>query len=441
MNVAAQWYISGGSGVEVAASIEAGIREGRLPPASRLPTVRELAGSLGLSPTTVAGVYRDLGHRGLLTAAGRLGTTVSARPPVALSWRQVFAPGIHDLASGNPDPALFPKLARHLRRLEVPTTNYGDPANDAELVELARRRFSADGVPAHHLTVVGGALDGVERVLQAHLRPGDRVAVEDPGYPGILDLVAALGLVARPVAVDDCGPRPDALAAALGAGAAALVLTPRAQNPYGAALDPERAADLGALLDSHPTVLVVEDDHAGEIAGVGACTLCAAERPRWAVIRSVAKSLGPDLRLAVLTGDAVTVARIEGRRLLGTGWVSHILQRLVVDLWNDPATPRLLQDAARTYAERRSALVSALAGHGIAAHGRSGINVWIPVTHEAGAVAALLDRGWGVLAGERFRIRAGRAIRVSTARLSPEDARHFAADLAAALEIAPARLA
>lgn len=54
--------------------------------------------------------------------------------------------------------------------------------------------------------MTSGALDGIERALTAHLRPGDRVAIEDPGWANLLDLLAALGLSAEPVRVDDDGP-------------------------------------------------------------------------------------------------------------------------------------------------------------------------------------------------------------------------------------------
>jgi DNA-binding transcriptional MocR family regulator len=267
----------------------------------------------------------------------------------------------------------------------------------------------------------------------AHLRPGDRVAVEDPGFPRLLDLVTALGLVPVAVAIDDSGPRPEALADALAAGIDALVLTPRAQNPFGAALDAGRARALRAALADHPDVLVVEDDHAGPISGAAAHPVVSGASNRWAVVRSVSKSLGPDLRLAALTGDPVTTDRVEGRLRAGPGWVSHLLQSLVTDLWADERTTERVERAERAYEERRAALIGALADHGIVAHGRSGLNVWVPVPAEEPVVAGLQLRGWSVSAGQRFRIEAGPAVRVSIATLTPPEALGLAEDLAVVL--------
>ena len=87
----------------------------------------------------------------------------------------------------------------------------------------------------------------MERILGAWLRPGDRVAVEDPGYPPLLDLLAALDLSAEPMALDESGVRPDALARALGR-AVAVIVVPRAQSPTGAAWHPGRAAELARIL-------------------------------------------------------------------------------------------------------------------------------------------------------------------------------------------------
>jgi DNA-binding transcriptional MocR family regulator len=235
------------------------------------------------------------------------------------------------------------------------------------------------------------------------------------------------------VAIDDSGPLPEALAAALKSRVQALIVTPRAQNPTGAALDEERVRELRRVLCDYPDVLVFEDDHAGPVAGARAHTLCDAGRARWAVARSVSKSLGPDLRLAFLAGDATTIARVEGRTGIGMRWVSHLLQRLVLAVSRQRGIAQQLRRAERTYSERRSALIDALAAHGIDAHGRSGLNVWIPVPDEGEAIAGLLERGWAVTSGARFRIDTPPAIRICIARLAPADAESLADDLAQVL--------
>ena len=201
-----------------------------------------------------------------------------------------------------------------------------------------------------------------------------RVAVEDPGYAGLLDLLDALGLGVEPVAVDDSGPVPDALAAALRRGARAAIFTPRAQNPMGSAITVGRAGELAEIVSRQPDLLVVEDDHAGPVAGAPAVSVIAAgaASAHAIAVRSSSKALGPDLRVALVAGDAETVAAVEARQAVGAGWVSHILQELVLVLLSDPATSALMDRAALAYAARRGALLDALARLGVAAHGRSG---------------------------------------------------------------------
>ena len=421
-------------------SVESEVHSGRLPLGSLLPTVRELSAVLKVSPATVAAAYKTLRVRGLTAASGRLGTRVAARPPSpAVKRTGTITPGLIDLATGNPDPALLPPLALGLRAVASESHLYGDPAELRGLMNFLEAEFDADGIPSSATTIVGGALDGIERVLREHLRPADAIAVEDPSFPGVLDLLAAAGFSRVPVDVDDQGPVPESLEQALRR-ARAMVVTPRAQNPTGAALTPERAGDLRRILRKHDHVLLIENDPLGPVAGAAVVTL-AGETRHWVVIRSTSKFLGPDLRVAALAGDELTIARVEGRQALGARWVSTILQQLVLALWSDPSSGRLLARAAEVYGQRRSALLAALASRGIDAHGRSGFNVWIPVRQETPVVNALAERGWGVMAGERFRLRSAPAIRVTCARLSSSDAERFAASLAESVQQTSVRFA
>jgi DNA-binding transcriptional MocR family regulator len=306
-------------------------------------------------------------------------------------------------------------------------------------VALARKQFTSDGVPAGPVAVVSGALDGIERVLREQLRPGDRVLVEDPGFTGVVDLLHALSLVPVPIAVDDEGLLPFAIQRA--GAAEAIIVTPRAQNPTGAAITERRGRQLRAILRQRPELLVIEDDHAGPIAGAPHVTLVEPSRERWAVVRSVSKSLGPDLRLAIMAGDPRTIARVEGRQTLGIRWVSHILQGLVVALWRDKRVQKQLARAERTYTRHRVALLDALHAQGIEAHGQSGLNVWIPLIEETAVVQSLFQRRWAVAAGERYRLKTVPAIRVTVASLDVNDATAFAADLADVLRPAQRRAA
>lgn len=425
-----QTYISGRTSVNIARSIENAVAGGKAPAGEQLPAVRALAEHLSVSPATVAAAYRLLQDRGVIVADGRRGTRVRHASPVATQSEIAVPHGARDLSTGNPASSLLPDLGRVVKRLTLEPRLYGEELNEPELLEIAREQFDADHVPSAHISVVSGALDGIERVLREHLRAGDRVAVEDPCFTGVLDLLNALALVPVPVRVDDEGLVPAELRRALKS-CDALVVTPRAQNPSGAAHTARRARELRSILAARPELLIVEDDHAGLIAGAPYLTLVDRNRLRWAVVRSVSKSLGPDLRVAMLASDAHTHARVEGRQTLGIRWVSHILQRVVVTMLRDRATLRLLAKTAKTYTERRLALVRALAAHGLPAHGASGLNVWIDVPEESAIVQALLQRGWAVKAGERYRLDAPPGIRVTTADLEPQDALRLAADLAA----------
>jgi DNA-binding transcriptional MocR family regulator len=337
------------------------------------------------------------------------------------------------LASGNPDPTLLPDLGPFLRRIEPPHQLYGGEPAISALICLAEAEFAEDGINPGDIAVVSGALDGIERALQAQLRPGDVVAVEDPGFAGLFDLLRALGLALRPVPVDQKGMVPAVLAEALGEGATAVVVNPRGQNPTGASLDKARAKELGRVLDAAPDALVVEDDHLGPIAGSPRLSLTTG-RARWVAARSVAKSLGPDIRLALLAGDAQTISRVRGRQAVGPQWVSHLLQRLVAMLWSSASVAATLERAAEVYGERRDCLVDALAKHGIEAQTSTGITVWVPVPEEAPVVQSLLERGWAVSPGAPYRLQSERAIRVTTSTLKEREADELAEAIEAALQ-------
>jgi DNA-binding transcriptional MocR family regulator len=445
--VAVRYQFTGAPASEISASVEAGVRSDALPSGAGLPAVRTLAADLGVSPATVAAAYQALRQRGIVETAGRNGTRIRPRPAVRgeRASRRIAVPeGVLDLVSGEPDPRLRPPLTTALAA--VAATDAGGYATGGplpELVDVARATFAADGIDLDgaDFDVTGGALDGIERVLAAHLRPGDRVAVEDPGWANLLDLLAALGLHPLAVPVDADGPTPAGLQSALVAGARAVVVTTRAHNPTGATVTADRAATLRAVLAEHSGVLVIEDDHAAQLSAEPLHALAGATTS-WAFIRSASKPFGPDLRVALVAGDETTIARVRGRQSVGTGWVSTVLQRIVLSLMTDPSVAKLVGAARKSYEQRRAALVSALIARGVPAVGRSGINVWVPLPggDETATVARLRDAGYAVAPGSLHRLASPPGVRITISNLDVDGVDALADAVAHAVAGPPAPL-
>jgi DNA-binding transcriptional MocR family regulator len=434
-----QYQVSGDSAASISASIETGVLRGDWVSGAALPAVRVLADQLHVSPATVAKAYQELRQRGVVETEGRRGTRIRSRPPIAgprAALRLPVPPGVRDLSDGEPDVHRLPSLGPALRAVaegDDKPQGYASAVAMPALTDAARLRLAADGVPVERATIAAtsGTLDAVERLLTAHLRPGDAVAVEDPGWANLLDLLAACGLRPVPFSVDDDGPDPVSLAEALRAGARAVIITARAQNPTGGSLTAERAAEVRDVLSQHPAVLLVEDDHAAELAEVPLQCL-GPITGSWAFVRSASKPFGPDLRIAVLAGDETTIARVVGRMRIGTGWVSTVLQRTLLHLWQDDQVTALIAEASRAYGRRRRALCEALVERGLTATGKTGINVWVQVSDETRAVGLLRDRGYAVAPGSLFRVAAPPGIRITISSLDEAEIPALADAVAAA---------
>ncbi|MGA4862541.1 aminotransferase class I/II-fold pyridoxal phosphate-dependent enzyme [Streptomyces lavendulocolor] len=428
--------IRGTTAAEIAGSVRDQVASGGLAPGSVLPPVRALAAGLGVNRNTVALAYRRLVEAGVAETRGRGGTVVAAVPQLAREGTGAGAGDDRvDLAGGNPDPGLLPDLLSVARRGDYGRPLYGEPAVDAGLDAWARADFAEDIDHPFRTLVTHGAVDATERLLDAHLTRGDLVAIEDPCFLASIGILRLNGYRSAPVAVDGAGMRPDALRAALEAGARAVVCTPRAHNPTGASLTGERAADLRAVLAGHPQVLVVEDDHFSAVSARPYHRITPPGSARWALVRSVSKFLGPDLRLALVAADAGTATHLEARLGAGTSWVSHLLQHITRELLLDPRVHELHERAREAYARRSGLLVERLRAHGIdVPHRPDGLNVWVDIGVDArAAVTALAERGWAVRPGHLFAPDPSAhrgAIRVTSSTLTAARAEAFAAALA-----------
>ena len=432
-----QELVKTGSSVKLEAKLARLVRSGRLAPEALLPPVRELALAIQVSPGTVAAAYKALRAQGLVTADRRRGTRVLPRP-AQREYGDAPAPlGTRDLQVANPDPLLLPDLRPIFAGLDARSDSYGGAHAEPALLERMRADFAESGIDGRHVVVVSGAISAIHRGLSACIGRGDKVAVEDPGFNEHHASVLAHGALLEPVALDAQGMLPESLAAALRAGARAVILAPRFQSPTGAALTKARAAALRAVLDQHPEVAVLADDYASLLCEARYHDCFGKGRARWLVVRSFNKPLAPDLRVGVAAADAETCDRIQREQWLTDGWVSIYLQRAAAAALASRKIAALLERARETYASRRTALLEALALRGIAAQGATGLNVWIPVPDEAAAARGMLERGVCVRAGARYRLRSPSAIRLTIAEVPPREAAGLADRLAEVLRASP----
>ena len=422
----------------IAMGISRLISSGDLAPGDRLPTVRELAAELGVSPATVSHGWQALAAAGLITSRGRSGSFVRSTPRAWLPPRYRSMAGLPDarldLSTGTPDPELLPGLGAALESAServsrrAGTASYLEVPVIPELEVLLRETwpFTPGG-----LTVVDGALDALSRSLDEILQFGDRVVVEDPGFPPVFDLLDRFGAERIPVALDEYGMRPDLLATALTLGPVAIVLQPRAQNPTGVSMTAARAQELAAVIRQSASrqssrtrrdVIVIEDDHSGEIATAADVSLGAALPDQVVHIRSFSKSHGPDLRIAALGGPDDLIDRVVARRILGPGWTSRMLQTVLFHLLTDAVPVAEVAHARSLYRERQDSLAMALTAAGVPARGGDGINTWLEVADERAAVRVLAAAGIRVAAGTPFLADEGRQFVRVTAGMVRTDA-------------------
>lgn len=351
--------------LRVASNLRTLAAGGLLAPGDRMPSIREVCRHHRVSPSTAMRAFGELERSGVVEARDRSGHYVlpsGARPPapsmpppvtepvrvgisgeVETLFRTAGSPDIVQLGATMPDPDLLPAadLARHLAAAArsdpgTLTRYFFEPALPSLAAEICRR-YTAQGCPLSpaEITVTAGGMEALNLAIRAVTRPGDIVAVESPGYFGLLEILESLGLRALPIPTG-CAEGIDlsALRIALEEHPLrALVHVPSFSNPTGSCMSDARRKELAALLEDYGVPLV-EDDVYGELyfgparprpvrtwAGSGDVLLCG----------SLSKCLGPGMRVGWVAGGRFTE---DIRRL------KHI---------TSVSTPASIQSAAASY--------------------------------------------------------------------------------------------
>lgn len=457
----------------LADSVAAAIAAGQLAHDEQLPTVRDLAGQLGVSGTTVAAAYRTLAEQKLVIGKVGSGTRISgmAKPvqlgsvPVAKIyedypskvplWRRRTQtnhiaslarafPEARNYASGTPNPDLLPLAALKQAWLRATTEvtakdlQYAGPAPLALLRDALLRRLERDSVPAAAADLLMGSsaqqLMTLALQIAGELRQNTNllVGVEEPGYPTLFDSYERMGSRLTGMSVDAEGAVPAAVEAALNRGVDVLVFTPRAHNPTGVSWSPRRLAQLAEVIAAYPDVLVVEDDQFAEAANTAAGSLLGDPRleNRVVYIRSFSKVIAPDLRLALAVARPQLRSLLTEAKFYTDGWSSSFSQRALAHVLSDPDTDVAIGNARVAYNRRRARFVSTLSALDKSSilglmPAADGVNVWLELKNGISA-ADVAERAAaaGIIfaTGEPFFVRAGRddALRVNTGMLAED---------------------
>lgn len=421
------------------------IVDGTLEAGTRLPTVRDVATEVGVSVGTIAQAWALLREGGLVETRRRGGTRViEGHGPTAENF-----PGWHavDLLRHSPDPQLVPSLEDALtqavhqpgihawsrehvvdqlaeqlaERLPDQPRSYAAVSSGTEALWLATR--AAVDVAAGAASAEHAAEAGVGLRTAAGAEPV--VAVEEPAAPGYLGVLRGMGLAPVGVAVDEQGPRPEALSAALEQGAVAVVLSPSGAFSDRHRLTAERAMALEPLLAAAGEVTIIEDDPLGPLAEDGEAVPSLEALFPHRTLRAIGfeRAFGMDLRSSVLAGDAELIRRCIARRSGGVASTSRILQHALAHQLRDPVVAHRLASARKHYAARRELTVERFAAAGLTARSGPGSwAVWVEIDDEQSAALALGARGIVVDVGSSCVVapRPTGLLRLSTAQL-PED--------------------
>lgn len=404
----------------IALETSALIRAGALPVGTKLPAIRDLAFVLGISPATISEAWSELRRQKIISGRGRNGTWVSGdrfiAKPERLASSGNYGEGVLNLTSAVPDVRLLPQLEKALA--------YGASADDLnsyersrilpELEAAARRTWPYE--PEAFLATNGG-YNAVYTLLHALVTPGASVAIENPTAMRLLDILEDRGVRILPVQCDRNGPLPSSLRDAMKYKPVAFLFQPRLHSVTGRSVSKTRLDSLADVLDGSDT-LIIEDDGVADISAAPRHSLGGRFPDRVIHILSYSKTLGPDLRLAVLSSSQVIVEQIQSYRSFSAGWTSRILQSAAAWLLRDPTTEETLERARTIYQKRRDDLTSALLARDVAVEDGMGLCSWVPVSSEPFAMVTMAARGIAVHPGAKFSISPSNHIRVATGNLS-----------------------
>jgi DNA-binding transcriptional MocR family regulator len=398
-------------------ALAADIREGRLPPGTRLPTHRRLATKQRIALATATRVYAELAAIGLVSGETGRGTFVRETLPRGLGIDQLaVADGVADLNFNYPAlPGQADLLRDALRRLAAAgdlesLLHYLPHGGRIHERAIIARHLGSRGLRrgAEDVAIVSGAQHGLAVTALALLQPGDVIAVDALTYPGFKVLAQAHRLDVAPIPSTEDGPDLDALKRLCMARSVRAIYTmPTLHNPLGWVMS-ERARRQLVSVARARDLLIIEDAAYAFLAETAPPPLAALAPERTVYVSGLSKSVATGLRVGFVSAPIPWMARIE-RAIRATTWNTAGILSAIACAWIDDGTVTRLEREKRTDATRRQHIANQLlAGLPLVRH-PSSYFIWLPLATGVRAdevVAALARERVSVSSAQPFAVTA-----------------------------------
>lgn len=354
------------------------IRNGDLPPNSQLPTVRDLAWRLHLTPGTVARAYQLATQEGLLAATVGRGTFVAAQSPRLGPTQPLYTERITGGTTGLVDlrPPQVPEVGQagafRAALLDMAaqtdtgwldyTSQLGEAALRAEIVGWMGDRILGPIGP-EDVALTHGGQNAISLIFDCCLR-GERPAVliEELAYPGFRYAARAARAEVVPVEIDDQGVVPAALEAACRRhGAQVLCLTTEAQNPTTGRMPVRRRQEIAEIARAYDLQVLEDDCYSVAETDIPSLRALAPERV-W-LVGSVSKTISAALRFGYVICPA---GMGEAGRLTaqhGFFALSRPVSDLMLHLFRSGAAAEIKARVQAEFAERLQLLVNLLGAY------------------------------------------------------------------------------
>jgi DNA-binding transcriptional MocR family regulator len=338
------------------------MESGDLHRGDRLPPTRELASKLGLNRTTVSAAYDVLESEGLIKGEVGRGSYVSgtptgktrARTPETLNWSRALtasvstgsgtpASGVINFGSSRPSEKLFPvEEFRESCREVLENKNLktlmqlGSPGGYEPLRRYLLEQATRSGIAreSDDILITNGCQQSLDLLRRALVRAGDKVAVEEPVYPGLKNLFLEAGAELTGIATNSDGIDLNSLQRALDAGAKVVIVTPSFQNPTGATVSAAARAEI-CRLSRRAGVAVIEIDIYSELAYSADDSSTPLPRlkeldPNVILLGSFSKVAFPGVRVGWIIAPRPVIARATELKQLADLHTDHLSQAFLL---------------------------------------------------------------------------------------------------------------